>query len=109
VTARTGHKSSAMVAGYKRQVRTAAELNLGWLAPLDAAIPELCEAAAQPETALEVSRDSLGRMVWLYMTQPVASDSAVDSEECTRRDLNPHTLRYRNLNPARLPIPPLVR
>jgi hypothetical protein len=22
--------------------------------------------------------------------------------------LNPHTLRYRNLNPARLPIPPLV-
>ena len=29
--------------------------------------------------------------------------------ECTRRDLNPHTLRYRNLNPARLPIPPLVR
>jgi hypothetical protein len=28
---------------------------------------------------------------------------------CTRRDLNPHTLRYRNLNPARLPVPPLVR
>lgn len=23
--------------------------------------------------------------------------------------MNPHTLRYRNLNPARLPIPPLVR
>ena len=28
VTDRTGHKSSAMVAGYKRQVRTAAELDL---------------------------------------------------------------------------------
>ena len=98
VTDRTGHKSSAMVAGYKRQVRTAAELNLGWLAPLDAAIPELCEAA-QPETLPEVSRDCLEPMVWLYMTQPVSADSAVDSALCTRRDLNPHTLRYRNLNP----------
>src|SRR5262249_23566530 len=28
---------------------------------------------------------------------------------CTRRDLNPHALRRRNLNPVRLPIPPLVR
>ena len=89
-------------------VRTAAELNLGWLAPLDAAIPELCEAAL-PETLAEVSRDCLDPMVWLYMTQPVSTDSAVDSALCTRRDLNPHTLRYRNLNPARLPIPPLVR
>ena len=26
---------------------------------------------------------------------------------CGRRDLNSHTLRYWNLNPARLPIPPL--
>ena len=109
VTDRTGHKSSAMVAGYKRQIRMVAELKLGWLEPLDAAVPELCEAAAQTETAGEVSRDCLDPMVWRYMTQPVASDSAVESELCTRRDLNPHTLRYRNLNPARLPIPPLVR
>ena len=28
---------------------------------------------------------------------------------CARRDLNPHTSRYWNLNPARLPIPPLAR
>jgi integrase len=32
---RTGHKSSAMVARYKRPSRVAAELNLGWLRPLD--------------------------------------------------------------------------
>jgi hypothetical protein len=32
-----------------------------------------------------------------------------DRRECTRRESNPHTLRYRNLNPARLPVPPLVR
>ena len=31
-----------------------------------------------------------------------------ERSECTRRDLNPHTLRCRNLNPVRLPIPPLV-
>jgi integrase len=41
VTDRTGHKSSAMVARYKRTARMAAELDLGLLAPLDTAIPEL--------------------------------------------------------------------
>jgi integrase len=41
VTDRTGHKSSSMVYRYKRASRTAAELNLGWFAPLDEAIPEL--------------------------------------------------------------------
>jgi integrase len=38
---RTGHKSSAMINRYRRAARTAAELNLGWLTPLDEAIPEL--------------------------------------------------------------------
>ena len=32
---RTGHKSSAMIARYKRPSRVAAELNLGWFRPLD--------------------------------------------------------------------------
>ncbi len=41
VADRTGHKSSAMINRYRRAARTAAELNLGWLAPLDEAIPEL--------------------------------------------------------------------
>ena len=41
VTDRTGHRSSAMIYTYKRTSRTAAELGLGWLAPLDEAIPEL--------------------------------------------------------------------
>lgn len=39
VTDRTGHKSHSMVAKYKRAARTAAELNLGTVAPLDQAIP----------------------------------------------------------------------
>jgi len=38
---RTGHKSSLMINRYRRTARTAAELGLGDLAPLDEAIPEL--------------------------------------------------------------------
>ncbi len=41
VTDRTGHRSSQMIYLYKRASRTAAELGLGWFAPLDQAIPEL--------------------------------------------------------------------
>ena len=37
------------------------------------------------------------------------STSPTISPWCTREDLNLYTFRYRNLNPARLPIPPLVR
>ena len=38
---RTGHKSSLMLNLYRRAARTAAELGLGDLLPLDTAIPEL--------------------------------------------------------------------
>ena len=41
VADRTGHKSSTMINRYRRAARMAAELNLGCLQPLDAAIPEL--------------------------------------------------------------------
>jgi integrase len=47
VTDRTGHKSSSMVYRYKRASRTAAELELGWFAPLDEAIPELAPKPRQ--------------------------------------------------------------
>jgi integrase len=40
---RTGHKSSLMINRYRRAARTAAELGLGDLLPLDIAIPELAE------------------------------------------------------------------
>lgn len=45
---RTGHKSSDMIARYRRTARTAEELQLGDLAPLDQAIPELAEAEGHP-------------------------------------------------------------
>jgi integrase len=38
VADRTGHRSSQMIARYRRQARTAAELGLGAWTPLDAAI-----------------------------------------------------------------------
>jgi integrase len=41
VADRTGHKSSDMINRYRRAARTAAELALGWLRPLDACLPEL--------------------------------------------------------------------
>lgn len=41
VSDRTGHRSSEMIQRYRRQARSAAELGLGWLSPLDSAIPEL--------------------------------------------------------------------
>jgi integrase len=41
VVTRTGHGSSQMIALYRRQAKTAAELKLGWLKPLHEVIPEL--------------------------------------------------------------------
>lgn len=41
ISDRTGHKSSQMIARYRRMARTHAELNLGDLTPLASAIPEL--------------------------------------------------------------------
>jgi len=45
---RTGHKSSQMIARYRRGARTAAELGLGDLTPLDVAIPELAGSDVTP-------------------------------------------------------------
>lgn len=41
VMQRTGHSSSSMLSRYRREAKTAQELNLGWLEPLHEAIPEL--------------------------------------------------------------------
>ncbi len=48
VADRTGHRSSVMINRYRRAARTAAELELGELTPLDRAIPELYESAIEP-------------------------------------------------------------
>jgi len=46
VVTRTGHGSSQMIALYRRQAKTAAELKLGWLKPLHEVIPELAKLAS---------------------------------------------------------------
>lgn len=46
VVRRTGHLSSAMVARYRRDAKTAEELNLGWLLPMHEVIPELAGLAS---------------------------------------------------------------
>lgn len=43
VRTRTGHRSSQMVARYRREAQTVRELGLGWLKPLHEAVPELAE------------------------------------------------------------------
>ena len=43
VADRTGHRSSQMINRYRRGARSAKELGLGWLAPLDETIPELAD------------------------------------------------------------------
>lgn len=48
---RTGHRSSAMIARYKRTARTFAELRAGELSSLDWAIPELREPPSAPSIA----------------------------------------------------------
>src|SRR6266498_1460408 len=95
---RTGHKSSQMIERYRSAARSAAELNLGPLAPLDQAIPEF--ALAENASSIASERDR-----WTY--EPVPELPQIDSETsalCTRRDLNSHGSHRRNLNPVRLPF-----
>jgi integrase len=58
VTDRTGHRSSQMIYLYKRAARTAAELGLGWLAPLDQAIPELTPKASPSANGVQTGGSS---------------------------------------------------
>jgi integrase len=56
ITDRTGHKSSTMVYRYKRAARHAAEIGLGWLTPMERAIPELKAKRAAKVVRLDERR-----------------------------------------------------
>jgi hypothetical protein len=92
VADRTGHRSSVMIHRYRRQARQAAELNLGELAPLDGAIPELAsgresaqgEPQGEPQTPGAVSiqqetcsiaprRQGISKRLLTFTTLPVNS------------------------------------
>lgn len=55
VADRTGHRSSAMINRYRRLARTAHELELGALSPLDEAVPELRAVAADGDAPEDVA------------------------------------------------------
>jgi integrase len=56
VADRTGHKSSQMINRYRRSARTAAELGLGWFAPMHEAIPELRDSKPGKVVRLDARR-----------------------------------------------------
>src|SRR5215831_17783569 len=53
---RTGHRSSQMLNTYRRAARTAAELGLGDLAPLDECVPELSPSERWGEPKVNLRR-----------------------------------------------------
>lgn len=58
VMQRTGHRSSTMVSRYRRDAETVQDLALGWLHPMDEAIPEL---VAQNESTVARPRRTSGQ------------------------------------------------
>jgi hypothetical protein len=60
VADRTGHRSSQMIARYRRSARLVSELGLGWLGPLDELIPELAnmQSGRPIDSAIGSARDS---------------------------------------------------
>jgi integrase len=95
---RTGHRSSTMIARYRRQARTAAELHLGELDPLDVAIPELGPAVA-PSPAREPSPgDAAGDAA--EGGREAREDSRAIPQGCAMSGSDHRTSQRRNLKPA---------
>jgi integrase len=57
ISDRTGHTSSQMINRYKRAARSASELELGELGPLDRALPELADYPAITQNAQALGSD----------------------------------------------------
>ena len=92
VADRTGHRSSTMINKYRRAARTAAELGLGELVPLDQAIPELrpvrAEGPAGPESPPESPEeaDDAKTSVPVQGFEPRLGDSKGRAAVAKRRD-----------------------
>src|SRR5690606_22958121 len=111
VTDRTGHSSSAMIYRYKRAARLAAELDTGWFAPLDEAIPELAPRGGESADGTPGEPPSGGESEGESTAGAGVTDrdlpDRVSSQktQCRRRDSNSHEgLPRRILNPLRLPF-----
>ncbi len=89
VTDRTGHKSSAQIQGYRRAARTAAELDLGDLRPLDQAIPELTPPP-MPKVGGEVGGGGGGQRP--NRARPTAGKPRKSSKQVHERGVEPLSL-----------------
>lgn len=97
ISDRTGHKSSVMIARYKRNARTFAELNLGALERLDYAIPELRDAITPGlPTAHEIEPESLAKST-AYAERAMGFEPTTCSlGSChSTAELCPHERRHR--------------
>jgi len=94
VSDRTGHKSSIMINRYRRAARSATELGLGWLAPLDLAL-----SAARGESEGESAAVDGGK-------ENVTGDSRSSSKVLgwPLPGSNRHSRGKRILSPSRLPF-----
>lgn len=74
VRTRTGHKTSQMIARYRREAATAAELALGCLHPLHEAIPELAELDKPDKLdSQDIPQRRPSMLPWLPSNQKVES------------------------------------
>ncbi len=62
ISDRTGHRSSVMLARYKRTARTFAELHVGTLTPLDEALPDLLIGHGLATTAGNYAKELVSPM-----------------------------------------------
>jgi len=82
---RTGHTTSAMLNRYRRAARSASELGLGALRPLDTAIPELRLPSDYPANELsgEHDEDEVSRIV--HQAEVAEPADAADSKSVSRK------------------------
>jgi integrase len=94
VTDRTGHKSSQMIALYKRQARQWSELELGAMQPMDSLLPEMGEGSMEVEVPSQGPSNNTGgggpelQMGDAYMCYP-GSERAAISSDCWTRTSDP--------------------
>ena len=108
VTDRTGHRSSQMIYLYKRAARTAAELELGWLAPLDEAIPELAPKGRQGANGVQTGGLG-GRQVPRARSKTPRKAHLATRRGVRSRSLNPLADSSSLSWPTSVPLPPTVR
>jgi integrase len=104
ISDRTGHGSSVMINRYRRSARTAAELGLGPLLPLDRAVPELAAPVPAPQGGPEGGPGILEAAPTDVTSIANAAPSLLVPKERLELSL---PCGKRILSPPRLPVPPL--